>query len=160
MNDKENLSKKLTIVGMDDVQISTLDKHIIGTYALATCTGVLIYSKKEKRAIVAHISSNYESTLNKIFKLIVENKLYRDDLRYAIIPGTDIRPHEYYGIINVLENHFKDYIHFDYKELSNEAVRLDKNTYSNEFAFDALKGIFVTDKVSFGINYNANNRHK
>lgn len=152
MKEKELLTKKFIMVDMDDANISTNENHIIGTEALATCTGVLIYSENTKKAIVAHISSDYMKTINKIFKIIIKNKLYREKLKYAIIPGADRKAHDYYGIINILREHFKDYIPFSSEEICT-GVELDENTFSNQFAFDALNGKFVTNKVLFGTDY-------
>ena len=152
MNDITNLTKKFIMVGMDDADISTDDNYIIGTEALATCTGVLIYSENTKRAIVAHISSDYKKTIDKLFSIIIENKLYREKLKYAIICGTDKSAHDHYGIINILEEYFKDYIPLS-NELVSSGVLLDKNTDSNQFAFDAMNGNFVSDKVLFGLDY-------
>lgn len=157
MVEKELLTKKFIMVDMDDACISTDDMHIIGTQALATCTGVLIYSENVKKAIVAHISSDYMKTINRIFELVVENKLYRETLKYKIIRGTDREAHDYYGIIDLLEKYFKDYVPFSDDEISNGVV-LDDNTYSNQFAFDALTGKFVSDKVLFGTDYYAVNQ--
>lgn len=152
MNDKKELTKKFIMVDMNDAMISTNDRYIIGTDALATCTGVLIYSENTKRAIVAHISSDYMKAIDKIFNLIIKNKLYNEKLKYAIIRGTDIEAHDYYGIINILLEHFKDYIPFNDNIVLN-GVGLDEKTFSNQFAFDALNGEFVTNKVLFGIDY-------
>ena len=52
---KEQLKQKMIIVEMNDADISTEEKPIIGTYALATCLGVLLYSEETRKAIVAHI---------------------------------------------------------------------------------------------------------
>ena len=122
MDVKELLTKKFIMVGMEDAAISTNDKYIIGTEALATCTG------------------------------LIENKLYGERLKYGIICGTDRSAHDYYGIINILNEHFKEYIPFSDEELSSGVV-LDKNTFSKQFAFDAMTGNFVSDKVLFGLDY-------
>ena len=152
MDDKELLTKRFIMVGMDDASISTDDKYIIGTEALATCTGVLLYSERTKRAIVAHVSSDYIETIDKVFNLVIENKLYGEKLKYAIICGTDRNAHDYYGIINILSEHFKEYIPFS-DEIVSAGVVLDTDTYSNQFAFDATNGKFVSDKVLFGLDY-------
>ena len=74
MTEKELLTKKFILVDMDDAQISTEDRPIIGTQALATCIGVLLYSEEKKLAIVAHVSSEPIQTIDKIFKLITKYK--------------------------------------------------------------------------------------
>lgn len=153
MSEKEMLTKKFILVDMNDAEISTAEKPIIGTAYLATCLGVLLYSEDEKRAIVAHMSSNVMPTLDKIFKIIVENKWYRLPLKYKIIWGTDREPAEFYNVIDVLEKHFADYTPFTDEELPECGIRTNENTMSNEFAFDASTGKFVTDKVLFGVDY-------
>lgn len=152
MSEKEMLTKKFIMVDMGDAMISTDDKYIIGTQALATCTGILIYSESSKKAIVAHISSDYIKTLDKIFKLIIEYKLYGDKLKYAVIPGADREAHDYYGVFDALNKHFVDYDVMNEENVSNGVI-LDADTFSKQFAFDALNGIFVSDKVLFGTDY-------
>lgn len=152
MSEKELLTKKFIMVDMNDAMISTDDKYIIGTQALATCTGILIYSESDKKAIVAHVTSNPLETINKIFNLIIKNKLYRNKLKYKIIPGTDREAHDYYNVINLLEEHFKDHIPFNDEEVFT-GIELDENTNSYQFAFDALNGKFVSDKVLFGTDH-------
>ena len=46
MDEKEILTKKFILVDMADAQISTDDKPIIGTQALVTCVGVLLYNEE------------------------------------------------------------------------------------------------------------------
>ena len=153
MNEKELLTKKMILVGMNDAKISTEDKPIIGTEALATCLGVLLYSEEKKVAIVAHVSSEPIIALDKLFNLIIDNKLLRIPFKYKIFLGYDIKPAEYYQVVEVLEKHFKDFIQFDDNEIPDYAVNIDEKTQSKEFAFDASVGKFVTDKVLFGIDY-------
>ena len=153
MNEMIELSKKFIMVNMDDAMISTDEKPIIGTEALATCTGVLIYCEELKKAIVAHISSDYNKTIDRIFKLIIDNKLYRFPLKYKIILGADKgKAANYHGIIAYLEKHFKEFPMIEYRDLYQNDIMTDKN-FSNQFAFDASKGIFVTDRVFFDKDY-------
>lgn len=150
MIDKELLTKKFILVGINDAQISTEEKPIIGTQALATCIGVLLYNEEKKVAIVAHISSDYIPTIDKIFNIIIKNKLYNNKLKYKIIPGYyNERP----DIIKILEDHFKDFTPFDETLIPSNGIITDKKTTSNEFAFDATTGKFVSDKVIFGTDY-------
>lgn len=155
MNEMVEMTKKFINVDMDNVMISTDSKMIIGTSSLATCTGVLIYSEKEKKAIVAHISSyDYKNMVEKIFKLIISSKLYRSSLKYKIIYGGDRgEAAKYHGIIEYLEKHFDNFPMEKLDNLSLVGVRFNEDDFSNEFAFDASRGIFVTDKVFFGTMY-------
>lgn len=160
-----DLTKKFIMVGMEDAMISTSDKPIIGTCALATCTGVLIYSEEERRAIVAHVSSDYMKTINKIFRLITLNKLNRNSLKYKIIYGGDGgEAARYHDVIKFLEMHFKHFPMEEFSELSLEGVRFNTDYSANEFAFDASSGKFVTDKVLFENDFyvvnNSINKHR
>jgi len=103
MNDKEKLTKKFIMVGMNDAKISTEENPIIGTEALATCIGVLLYSEEKKIAIVAHVSSQPMETIDKIFDIIVKNKLYSVNFKYKIIRGYY---EEHYGVEDILKNIF------------------------------------------------------
>lgn len=155
MDEMVNLTKKFIMVGMDDAMVSTEKKPIIGTQALATCTGIVIYCEKNKKAIVAHLSSdNYKETMNKVFELININKLNIFSLKYKIIYGGDRGEAAIErGVINYIKMQFRVSLVEEYDELLLDGVRFDVNTDSNEFAFDASSGKFVTDKVLFGANY-------
>lgn len=150
MSEKELMTKKMILVGMNDAKISTVDKPIIGTHALATCIGVLLYSEDKKVAIVAHVPSDPMVAIDNIFKVIIENKLVSTTFKYLIIPGYY---EEHYDTKFVLEQYFSHFIPFDDREILETAVRVDEETTSKEFAFDASTGKFVTDKVFFGLDY-------
>ena len=57
------------VVNMNQVGISTEETPIIGTNALGPCVGVLVHSKSKKRALVAHVSSNWK---NQMFEMLIE----------------------------------------------------------------------------------------
>lgn len=153
MSEKEMLTKKFIMVDMDDAKMSTSERPIIGTQALATCLGVLLYDEVGRQAIVAHVSSEPIKALDKIFNIIIENKLLKVKFKYKIIWGTDREPAEFHHVVDILEKHFSDFIPFGENELSEGGIRTDENTMSRKFAFDALTGKFVTDKVLFGTDY-------
>ena len=151
--DKEENTRKLKLVSMDEVDILSLDKPIIGTQALATCVGVLLYSEKHKRAIVAHVSSDYGNVLNNIIDMIFINDLIDDKIYYCIIPGFY---KEHYNVVKGLTEFFEKYSDLFYPmsyDITRNCYRVDKDTNSKEFAFDSLKGIFVTNDVLFGEEY-------
>lgn len=150
MTEKELLTKKFILVDMDDAQISTEDRPIIGTHALATCIGVLLYNEEKKLAIVAHVSSEPMQTIDKIFNLIIKYKLYNAKLKYLIIPGYY---EEHYHVKELLEEHFKDFTQFDENEISCSDIKTIEEETSRQFAFDASTGKFVTDKVLYGVDY-------
>lgn len=150
MTEKELLTKKFILVDMNDAQISTEDRPIIGTQALATCIGVLLYNEEKKVAIVAHVSSEPMRAIDKIFNLIIENKLYSTKFKYKIITGCY---DEHYQVKELLEEYFNDFIPFGENEILHSDIQIDEQTTSKQFAFDASTGKFVTDRVFFGRDY-------
>lgn len=48
INESNELITHSNIAGMDQVVVSTSDKPIIGTQALDTCFGILLYDRKNK----------------------------------------------------------------------------------------------------------------
>lgn len=160
MTEKELLTKKFILVDMNDAQISTEERPIIGTHALATCIGVLLYSEEKKVAIVAHVSTESMPAIDKIFNLIIKNKLYNTTFKYKIIPGYY---DEHYRTKELLEKHFTHFVPFDEESVPDYAVMINEETKSREFAFDASTGKFVTNKVIFGPEYfliNSDNNRK
>lgn len=150
MSEKELLTKKFTLVDMNDAMISTEERTIIGTQALSTCIGVLLYNAEKKLAIVAHIVPDKVDAIDKIFEIIIKHKLWSTNFKYKIIPG--YYP-EHYNTIELIEKHLKDYTPFDEAKIPINAIRRDDESESCEFAFDASTGTFVTDKVYFGLDY-------
>lgn len=161
MESKEELTKKFKLISMNDIDISTEEKPIIGTQALATCVGLILYSEKHKKAIVAHISSSHEHIFYNIFYLIFTNKLEDSIIKYGIIPGYY---EEHYNVVKDLKTFFNNYPELFVSFSSDELIKcfnIDKETFSKEFAFDSRSGKFVTDKVLFGTEYlNLNNKAK
>jgi len=154
MNEKELMTKKFILVNMNDAAISTEERPIIGTHALATCIGVLLYSEEKKIAIVAHVPSDPMVAIDRIFEIIIKNKLVSTVFKYKIIPGYY---EEHYNTKMLLEKYFSHFIPFSDSEIPEDAVHIDEGTTSKEFAFDASTGKFVTDKVFFGLDYYAVN---
>lgn len=156
MNDEENLTQKLKLVTMNNVEISTEEKPIIGTRALVSCVGILIYSEENKIAIVGHSSSNWKIIVDQTRDLIFKNGLQNHTMKYKIIPGA--YPTE---TISYLERAFSAFYPmltpFNEKEIPDNAFQIvDENgnfnytegaTLSKRFAFDAANGEFVTHKV-------------
>lgn len=150
MTEKELLTKKFILVGMNNAMISTEERTIIGTQALSTCIGVLLYNEEKKLAIVAHVVPAKIDAINKIFEIILNRKLWSTKFKYKIIPG--YYP-EHYNTIELIEKHLTHLIPFDEDEIPANAIRRNEEFKSCEFAFDASTGTFVTDKVYFGIDY-------
>lgn len=62
-------------VGMNEADISTKETPIIGTDALGPCVGVLIYSKKQKKSVVIHASTEWRDTVLQALIILAENEL-------------------------------------------------------------------------------------
>lgn len=150
MDEKELLTKKMLLVKMNDAMITTNDKTIIGTDALATCIGVLLYNEDKKIAIVAHVKPNSIDAINKIFDIIVKNKLWSTKFKYLIIPGYY---EEHYNTTKLIQKHLTHMIPFNQDEIPKNAIITNEEFTSKAFAFDAATGKFVTNKVYFGKDY-------
>lgn len=156
MKMKENMTREFILVGMGKAEISTEDKPIIGTQALATCIGVLLYSEEMKKAIVAHVAPAQTDIIQPIVKLMIDNNLVDTPIKCMIIPGYY---EEHYGTKQFLEKNFKCYKPFESKEITDNSVRTNEEFTSREFAFDTRTGKFVTDQVFFGIDYKTINNN-
>ena len=150
MNEIEQNTQKFILVGMNDAKISSEERPVVGTQSLATCTGVLLYSEEQKLAIVAHVVPDKIDAIDKIFQIILQHKLLHTKFKYLIIPG--YYP-EHYNTKELIEKHMTDFTPFEAIEIPKDAIRLNEDETSYEFAFDASSGKFVTDKVLFGTYY-------
>ena len=153
---KEENTKLFNLVAMNDADISTLEKPIIGTQALATCFGVILYERTKKIAIVAHLSSDFVKTLLKMFSLIDLND--SNTFEYLIIPGYYSKKEDHYNVkpqlLEILNNCDVSKTKFiPFKEIPTNIVQLHEETLSYEFAFDSRTGKFINDEVYFGIEY-------
>lgn len=90
----DTLKHNFINVRMNDIQISTNDRPIIGTFALGPCMGFILHSQEKKRAIVGHIScsqlmdnNSLEKLRLQILKLIIENKLINSSFDLMLIEG-------------------------------------------------------------------------
>ena len=160
---KEENTKLFNLVNMDDAGISTLEKPIIGTQAFATCFGILLYERKKKQAIVAHVSTTILPAVMKLFELI---DLYSDNVfECLIIPGYYSVQEDHYGVYNRLLQIFNKkellktkFIPFIEQMKLEDIIRLDEKTLSYEFAFDTRTGKFINNDVYFGIEYLKNKK--
>lgn len=155
-NQKIKLSKLLNIANMDSAEVSTLEKPIIGVQALATCFGLLLYDENQKLGIVAHFSTEINSTFFEILKLIdfSKNNLFK----YVIFPGYYSKIQDPYmtrfRIEKVLKSIQSDQLRFiPFDDIPSNAIVKSKTTPSYQFAFDTRTEKFVTNQVLFGIEY-------
>lgn len=146
MND---LNNKIKLVGMKGADISTLEKPIIGTRALATCVGVLLYNEDKKIAIVAHLSTEWRETMENVLELVATYELNSAPIKYKIIPGYY---HNNYNVAEDIKKIFDSmipiFIPFNQRELDND-IEIDEETTSKRFAFDSQSGKFVTKFIDF-----------
>ena len=154
MEDVHELTKKFKMVGLADADITTDEMPVIGTQALATCVGILIYSEYYKKAIVAHATTEVYPIVLKIMNLIFENKIEDMPLKYLIIPGYY---YNHYQVAEDLQKIFNDlkplFVPMDFDEITSKMVIKSPGLPAYEFAFDSRFGTFVSDKVLFGVDY-------
>ena len=152
MIDKEKLTKQFKLVKMNEIDITTDEFNIIGTQGLGSCVAFLVYSEKNKVAIVSHIPDNNNDIFSTLLEIIYNLNLNNELLKYHVIPGYYENG---YKIYEKLVMQFKSmpniFIPFEY--IPENAINIDEFSTSYEFAFDALTGKFVTDKVLFGYAY-------
>ena len=144
MNEKQLLDKKCILVDMNTAEISTKEKPIIGTWALATCIGVLLYSEEKRVAIVAHVAPDSMQAINKIFEIIIKNKLLKTSFKYKIVPGYYV---EHYNTKELIEKHLTHFVPFNDDEIPDHGIQTNEQLTSRQFAFDSSTGKFVTDKI-------------
>ena len=140
----DNMNDKLIIVGVNEAKISTEENSIIGTVGLATCVGVLLYSREHKKAIVAHVASDPLSILDKTLELIDEYNLSSSPLEYKVIRGYYKSG---YKTDDVLESMYSAYPKYFIPYQGREYESVGINLESHQFAFDASSGTFVTNQV-------------
>jgi hypothetical protein len=161
MNKSIELTKKLKLAQMNDAVISTDEKPIVGTQALVYCVGLLLYNEKEKKAIVAHITTNITVGLEKAFKLMVENNMHTSPIKYLIIDGKYTNNFKTRKAIEEVLNDMPDlFTPFSKNEISSKSIQQNKEFDALEFAFDSRNGKFVTEKVLFGYDYIEANKKK
>ena len=150
MEEKKKNTHEFKMVHMYEADISTSEKPIIGTDALATCVGVLLYNETKKQAIVAHVAPEQFDIIDQIIKLLVENNWISDNIKYKIIPGYY---KEHYNTKETLEEYFSIFERIDDSKLSENDIMTNEEYTCRAFAFDSRIGQFITDKVYFGEDY-------
>ena len=157
---KEELLQKLTIVGMNNAGITTIDKPIIGTRSLSTCLGVLLYDEQDKIAIVAHTTSGDPNVaMQEVIKLIKENKLEFASFKYKVFDGYYQDAAEaYHSKETIINRYIKLNLFFaspfKEEEIPSTALLKDPALPANEFYFDVQTGRFVTEEVQFLLQNN------
>lgn len=129
------------IASMDEFVVATNDSPIIGTFALATCVGLLMYDDSGHYAL-AHILHDYEIIIKKMLTFM-ENKA---PIHIILVPGYDTTGEKLIEIIQFLKNkdHFLLY-DFDI-EIKRLIEFLDTKTMSIEFKYDTINNKFISFK--------------
>lgn len=186
MKNIEENTKGLKLAGLDEVIISDENKPIVGARALAANIGIILYSRKKAKAIVANLSCNvalsksvYEKVRLDMYALLVENEMLDGSLYYKVIDGLYKSTQEVmddYGNIlstmDVIDNMVKslcgkNIVITDKENKPSQYVILDGkvagSTFGDEskaFAFDTRNGSFVSNDVDFKNIYNNQNIKK
>ncbi len=76
----ENISlRNVKLADMQQVIASTEESPYVGTSSLATCVGLLMYNPKTKKAIVAHLSTEWRRIMPVILNNLYQNNLLTKD---------------------------------------------------------------------------------
>lgn len=147
----------IKIVEMNEVGISSEEYPIIGTVALSTCLGILLYEENSKIAIVAHCTSDWIPIVLKMLNLIDDSK--PRVFKYLIIPGYYM---DNYDTINKINKFFLRFSNekltfIPYQQEYKSYLIFDKKTLSYEFMFDANTGNFITENEKICYNFRGNN---
>lgn len=81
------LESKSQVARMGEIVVSSNEKPIVGTTALATCFGIVFYDRQNKRAYVGHAAP--DSCMQTLVKMIAMLDLSVKQIEYSIIPGWD-----------------------------------------------------------------------
>lgn len=137
---KYELEKYARIAHMGEIIESTKQKPIIGTTALDTCYGVVLYDRTNKRAIVGHLPPSNRSMLIEMLHRLDKDK--KQEIEYAIVSGyRNIERKDYSGIeelLSILRTYcppnviLKPFYDIDFQVCS--------NVLAYEFAFEVNTG--------------------
>lgn len=145
---ENELTDKFINVRMNKIEISTEEQPIIGCCSLATCVGILLYSEKHKKAIVAHVADQPYDMFYETIKLILKNKFNDSDIKYKIIPGYYHNHYELKQELELLYKSMTDFFSpFNEENTDENIIKIDDEFTCHEFAFDASKGKFVTNQI-------------
>lgn len=151
------------IAGMDQVVISTPDKPIIGTQALDTCFGILLYDRKNKFGICGHANPK------NIFGIVVEMlkqipSTANGNIEYQIVSGyRAIEENNFKGIDeirNILRNYEAINPKIKFTSLKSSLTpKMPNGLLCYDFAFDTSTGKDVTNIVFIDFTEEQNKRH-
>lgn len=159
----DELKNKFLSVNMNDIQISTEDKPIIGTFALGPCIGFILHSKNNKKAIVGHISCsqllddyNLKKLRLQILKIITENKLIDSYFDLILIEGAQksIYYKNWYELEILQNQEKKNYSLFEILEKNLTQIDLIKinSIKKSNFNTDEIQTIDIEGNLSDKFN--------
>lgn len=150
--DKENLNDLVLLAKMNGYVVSSDDKPIVGTNALATCIGLLMYNPFNKKASVGHFSPTDDHS--KVLKMISDMYLSIFDeegfkVKYYIVPGFYEEHYRTLDFIFDTLSRERNVFELMDVEMDDAVVTLGEETGipSIEFAFDTRNGTFVSKNV-------------
>ena len=146
-DEKQNIIEKeiddidfdlLITASMNKYVCSSKEHPILGTYALATCIGIIIYDDYGNFNL-AHIASEYEL----IIKRMVKNMKNTNPIKVIIIPGYYTRVETIYEIIEYLKSR-ENFLYYDFEiEIKILKNYINEELPSIEFAFDTRTKEFI-----------------
>lgn len=142
---------ELINVHMNEVKCTIKYGEVIGTKAIASCIGVLLYDKENKKAIVGHFNSNmYDGEeVEDAIRIYIElcnsmlDNNFSENVSYLILPGVVGNKDR----INTVALELEKYL-ANYEKISTDAddIRINEETESLEFVFDPINNTFLTEK--------------
>ena len=159
------LESKSQIARMGEIVVSSKEKPIVGTTALATCFGIVFYDRQNKKAYVGHAGpSSYMQMLHTMVSMLDSST---KQIEYSIIPGWDNYNH--FGnkslTLNLLDDGknpeyqmglaLKSISRINFIPLKSQLGVKEGNSDGNpyyEFAFDANALTNVADYLFFETN--------
>ena len=163
INENAELIAHSNIANMDQVVVSTADKPIIGTQALDTCFGILLYDRKNKFGICGHADpKNIFGIVVEMLKQIPSTK--EGDIEYTIIPGYRAVEQNNIKGIEEIQDILRNYVIINPKikfiSLNSPLEpKISNKLLCYDFAFDTKFGKDVTNIVFRNYTEEQNRRH-
>ncbi len=170
------LESKAQIARMGEIVVSSNDKPIVGTTALATCFGIVFYDRQNKKAYVGHAGPG--SYMQMLYTMVSMIDSSAKQIEYCIILGWD--NYNYFGnkssTLNLLDDSknpeyqmklaLKSISRINFIPLKSQLGVKEGNSDGNpyyEFAFDANTLTDVANYLFFDIKdltRKTNNKYK
>ena len=163
MDETIQLTAHSSIACMNQVVVSTAKKPIIGTQALDTCFGILLYDRKNKFGICGHASpNNIIGIVVEMLKQIPVNT--ESTFEYAIVPGYRAMEQKNFKEVNEIQDILNHYMSINPK-ISFTSLKttltpkMPNGLLCYDFAFDTFSGKDVTDILFRNFIDEENRRH-